>query len=67
LSLSIFSDDHDVLRFSSFSLRAPEMALVPDSADSAESKKFEIEFEEYQKKLKDQKEQWAKDNPDQVR
>ena len=42
------------------------MALVPDNANEAESKKFELEFEEYQKKLKQQKDDWAKQNPDQV-
>ena len=31
-----------------------------------ESKKFEAEFEEYQEKLKLQKDQWAKENPDKV-
>ena len=43
------------------------MALVPDAVNEAESKKFEQEFEEYQKKLKEQKDQWAKENPDQVK
>ena len=42
------------------------MALVPDNANEAESKKFEQEFEEYQKKLKLQKDEWVKQNPDQV-
>ena len=42
------------------------MALVPDNANEAESKKFEMEFEEYQKKLKVQKDEWVKQNPDQV-
>lgn len=56
-----------MLKFSTSSLRAPEMALVPDAVNEAESKKFEQEFEEYQKKLKEQKDQWAKENPDQVK
>jgi hypothetical protein len=42
------------------------MALVPDNANEADSKKFELEFEEYQKKLKQQKDDWVKQNPDQV-
>jgi len=42
------------------------MALVPDNANEVESKKFELEFEEYQKKLKQQKDDWAKQNPEQV-
>jgi len=61
------ADDHDVLKFSTSSLRAPEMAQAPDAVNEAESKKFEQEFEEYQKKLKEQKDQWAKENPDQVK
>ena len=60
------ADDHDVIRFSAYSLRSPEMALVPDNINEQESKKFEMEFEEYQKKLKEQKDQWAKEHPDQV-
>ena len=42
------------------------MALTPDSVNEAESKKFEEEFDQYQAKLKDQKEAWAKEHPDQV-
>ena len=55
-----------MLRFSVSSLRSPELALVPDNMNDVESKKFEMEFEEYQKKLKEQKDQWAKEHPDQV-
>ena len=55
------------MRFSTHSLRAPELALIPDNVDDAESKKFEEEFEQYQRKLKDQKDEWAKEHPDQVR
>ncbi len=61
-----FPDDHDVLKFSAYSLRSPEMALVPDNVNDADSKKFEAEFEEYQKKLKKQKDDWVKENPDSV-
>jgi len=61
------ADDHDVLKFVTHSLRSPEMALVPDSVDTQESKKFEAEFAEYQEKLKVQKDQWAKENPDKVK
>ena len=55
-----------MIKFSTYSLRSPEMALVPDNANEVESKKFELEFEEYQKKLKQQKDDWAKQNPEQV-
>ena len=43
------------------------MALIPDSVNEAESKKFEEEFQQYQDKLKVQKEEWAKEHPDQVK
>jgi len=61
-----FVDDHDVVRFSVYSLRSPDMALSPDLSQDAESKKFEEEFEEYQKRLEQQKDDWAKQNPDKV-
>lgn len=62
------ADDHDVLKFAVHSLRSPEMAGAPDpNINEEESKKFEEEFEQYQTKLKDQKEQWAKEHPDQVK
>jgi len=61
------ADDHDTLKFVTHSLRTPEMALIPDNVDAQESKKFEAEFEEYQEKLKLQKDQWAKENPDKVK
>lgn len=63
---SIFTDDHDVVRFTVNSLRSPEMALASDSVQDAESKKFEDEFVEYQKKLDQQKDEWAQQNPDKV-
>ena len=46
------------------SLRSPEMALVPESIDQAESAKFETEFQQFQQKNKEQKEQWMKENPE---
>jgi len=61
-----YLDDHDVVRLSTYSLRSPEMALIPDNLNDAESKKFEQEFEEYQKKLAAQRETWAKENPEKV-
>jgi len=61
------ADDHDVLKFVTHSLRSPEMALVPDEVNLEDSKKFEAEFAEYQEKLKVQKDQWARENPDKVK
>ena len=62
------ADDHDVMKLSVSSLRSPGMAEVKDDLTyDTESKKIEAEFEEYQKKLKQQKEEWAKEHPDQVK
>ena len=58
------ADDHDVLKFNVFSLRSPEEA-VKDVHDP-EAEKFDQEFNQYQDKLKQQKEQWAKENPEEV-
>jgi len=58
------ADDHDVLKFVTHSLRSPDMALVPDSIDQEESAKFESEFEQFQKKNKEQKDAWKKQNPE---
>ena len=59
------ADDHDVLKFSVTSLRTLEEAknLVVDP----EVQKNQDEFDEYEKKLKTQKDQWRKDNPEEVR
>ena len=58
------ADDHDVLKFNVFSLRSPDQAVT--ETQDPEAKKFEEEFEQYQQKLKQQKDQWAKDNPEEV-
>lgn len=58
------ADDHDVLKLVTHSLRSPEMALVPDNIDQEESRKFESEFQQFQEKNKEQKEQWIKENPE---
>jgi len=58
------ADDHDVLRLVTHSLRSPEMALVPDNIDQEESAKFETEFQQFQQKNQEQKDQWIKENPE---
>merc|ERR1711893_420500 len=58
------ADDHDVLKFNVFSLRSPDQAVT--ETQDPEAKKFEEEFEQYQQKLKQQKDQWAKDNPEEA-
>ena len=58
------ADDHDVLKFNVFSLRSPEEAVK--QAHDPEAEKFDQEFNQYQDKLKQQKEQWAKENPEEV-
>ena len=57
-----------MIKFSTYSLRSPEMASIPNTTNEAdaEAKKFEQEFEVYQKKLKEQTDEWVKQNPDQV-
>ena len=67
-NLMSVTDDHDVLKLSVSSLRSPEMGLVKDQSteDNPDSRKIEEEFEQYQAKLKQQKEDWAKEHPDQV-
>ena len=57
-----------MLKLSVSSLRSPENAQVKKaSTDDADSKKIEEEFEQYQEKLKQQKAEWEKEHPDQVR
>lgn len=58
------ADDHDVLKFSVSSIRSPDQAIHQDA--DPDSKKFEDEFAEYQKKLAQQKDQWAKENPEEA-
>ena len=59
------ADDHDVVKFSVYSLRSPDLALKQEP--DTEAQKFEEEFEQYQQKLKQQKDQWAKDNPEEAK
>ena len=59
------ADDHDVLKFSVTSLRSLDEAK--NLAVDPEFQKNQDEFEEYEKKLKTQKDQWKKDNPEEVR
>ena len=59
------ADDHDVLKFSVTSLRSLEEAK--NLAVDPEFQKNQDEFDEYEKKLKTQKDQWKKDNPEEVR
>ena len=58
------ADDHDVVKFSVYSLRSPEMAVTQEP--DHEAQKFEEEFQQYQQKLNQQKDQWAKDNPEEA-
>lgn len=61
------ADDHDVLKLSVSSLRSPDTAQVNDPSSDTDSKKIEQEFEQYQEKLKQQKADWEKEHPDQVK
>ena len=66
--VTLLLDDHDVLKLSVSSLRSPDSDQVKNTAtEDADSKKIEEEFEQYQEKLKQQKAEWEKEHPDQVR
>merc|ERR1712038_1297682 len=56
------ADDHDVLKFSVSSLRTPEEAKVLEV--DPDSKKFQEDFDDYNKKLADQKKDYFEKNPD---
>jgi mannose-binding lectin 1 len=59
------ADDHDVLKFSVTSLRSLDEAK--NLAVDPEFQKNQDEFDEYEKKLKTQKDQWKKDNPEEAK
>lgn len=58
------ADDHDVVSFSSFSLK-PETSAESgtNQVSEDEKKKFENEFDEYWKKLQDAKDEYKKEHP----
>lgn len=59
------ADDHDVLKFSLSSLHASAQSSL--AADEDAQNKIKVEYEEYQKKLKDQKLKWAEENPEEAK
>jgi len=62
------ADDHDVNKLSVWSLKAPGAAAQqPPQEQDPKAKEIDEEFEQYQKKLKEQKDAWAKEHPDEVK
>jgi len=64
------ADDHDILKFLTSSLLSPEayrQQLLQPAISETEKDRLAREFEDYRKKLEDQKEEYQKQHPDQVR
>ncbi|XP_046403446.1 protein ERGIC-53 [Ischnura elegans] len=62
------ADDHDVLKFLTYSLHSKEeMAQSPpQSGEEDEQRKLTQEYQDYQKKLELQKEKYKQEHPDEV-
>lgn len=58
------ADDHDVFHFLTTSLHAPGQLDQVQEVPHADTEKFSQEYQEYQKKLDLQKEEYKKDHPD---
>ena len=55
-----FQDDHDVLKFLTYSMSAPDAAPVEGAAISeADREKLAKEFDDYQEKLQKQKDEYV--------
>lgn len=66
LSLPFYSaDDHDVTSFQVFSIR-PKVAIDQGQQQIDEARKIETEYEEYQKKLKELREKYQKEHPEEA-
>lgn len=64
------ADDHDILKFLTSSLLTPEayqQQLQQPAISETEKERLAREFEEYRQKLEQQKEEYQKQHPDQVR
>lgn len=57
------ADDHDVFHFLTTSLRSGPASETPQLAES-DQEKLALEYQEYQKKLEKQKEDYRKEHPD---
>ncbi|KAG8193289.1 hypothetical protein JTE90_003776 [Oedothorax gibbosus] len=60
------ADDHDALKFLTYSLYPPGTQPASNIGD-AEKEKFSKEYEEYKDKLEKQKEEYRKDHPDEAK
>ncbi|XP_071452215.1 protein ERGIC-53 isoform X2 [Hetaerina americana] len=61
------ADDHDALKFMTFSLRSQEDADKQPALSDEEQRKLAQEYQDYQRKLELQKEEYRKEHPDDAR
>ncbi|XP_030828281.1 protein ERGIC-53-like [Strongylocentrotus purpuratus] len=62
------ADDHDVMKFLTHSLATPESKIDKDGfITDEEAKKFKDEFDDFQGKLQQQKEDFRQQHPDKIR
>ncbi|XP_013776768.1 protein ERGIC-53-like [Limulus polyphemus] len=61
------ADDHDVLKFMTYSLHPPGTEPTPSGIADAEKEKFSKEYEQYKEKLDKQKEEFRKQHPDEAK
>lgn len=61
------ADDHDALKFLTYSLYPPGTQPTSQIIADAEKEKFSKEYEEYKEKLEKQKEEFRKEHPDEAK
>ncbi|GIY01519.1 protein ERGIC-53 [Caerostris extrusa] len=61
------ADDHDALKFLTYSLYPPGTQPTSQNIGDAEKEKFSKEYEEYKDKLEKQKEEFRKEHPDEAK
>ncbi|XP_034838627.1 protein ERGIC-53 [Maniola hyperantus] len=61
------ADDHDVIHLLTTSLHTTQQTSGGQQISSADQQKLAAEYQEYQKKLEQQKEDYRKEHPDEVR
>nr|WBW70088.1 venom protein [Lampona murina] len=61
------ADDHDALKFLTYSLYPPGTQPTSQVIADSEKEKFSKEYEEYKEKLEKQKEEFRKDHPDEAK
>ncbi|XP_015918177.1 protein ERGIC-53 [Parasteatoda tepidariorum] len=61
------ADDHDALKFLTYSMYPPGTQPTSQNIGDAEKEKFSKEYEEYKEKLEKQKEEYRKEHPDEAK